>query len=615
MATTPGRLRAASIVLVVAIAVLGVLAAVTAAARADAADAVALEATPELLTAQDLYGALAQADATASTSYLRAGQEAASVRRHYKAELRAAGGYLATVAQSPDLSADARRAVRTISEQLGVYREKMASARFNIRQGNSVGNAYLRQASKLMREEILPAATVLYAHAASRLDDAYASGTSATEVVLLVTAGALALLLLLVVQVYLYRRTHRIVNVGLAAATVLVAVLFAWTLTRVSSEHSALTDARAHGSDAVQTLSAARILNLRAQNDENLALIERGRGEQYVADYKVTAQRIGNSDGTGGLLAFATDTARHSGRAGAVTGLGEQFATVRTAHRAVRARDDDGKYEQAVDLATGAEATAVAKLDEGLQDEIAARQCRIQPAGVGRARRVRRLAGRDPAAHGRSGRARAARTPAPDRGVPMRRQVTPSKRCGAVAVALALGLALAVGCGSPSSKASNASRDALGPVPTTPTTMAPELVEDQACGGEPTKSYRPSELYPPGEMPEGSTMREIQDADQLVVGVDENTDHFAARDPRTGHIEGLEVELVRDIAEAITGSRDKIKFRTVLTADKNNVVAHHEVDLTASADSMTCKRWGQVVVQHGVLHRAAPTLGPKRLRH
>jgi polar amino acid transport system substrate-binding protein len=160
--------------------------------------------------------------------------------------------------------------------------------------------------------------------------------------------------------------------------------------------------------------------------------------------------------------------------------------------------------------------------------------------------------------------------------------------------ALVLALATAVGCGSPSSDASNASQDALGPVPTTTTAPPDKLVDDPACRDRPTESFMPSELYRPGEMPEDTTMHEIQESDQLVVGVDENTDRFAARDPRGGEIKGLEVDLVRDIAEAITGSREKVKFRTVLTADKNRVVADGKVDLTASAISMTCKRWSQV---------------------
>ena len=40
------------------------------------------------------------------------------------------------------------------------------------------------------------------------------------------------------------------------------------------------------------------------------------------------------------------------------------------AHRAVRVADDAGEYENAIPLATGNEATAVAALDHGLQQEI-----------------------------------------------------------------------------------------------------------------------------------------------------------------------------------------------------------------------------------------------------
>jgi polar amino acid transport system substrate-binding protein len=103
-------------------------------------------------------------------------------------------------------------------------------------------------------------------------------------------------------------------------------------------------------------------------------------------------------------------------------------------------------------------------------------------------------------------------------------------------------------------------------------------------------------------MPQGTTMRIIQERRRLVVGVDENTDHFAARDPISGEIKGLEVELVKDIAEAITGNRENIQFKTVLTADKNNVVADGRVDLTASADSISCKRWNQVAFSTEYFH-------------
>ena len=44
------------------------------------------------------------------------------------------------------------------------------------------------------------------------------------------------------------------------------------------------------GSDSVQVLSAARILALRAQADESLALVARGGGDQYLTDFDAVAR-------------------------------------------------------------------------------------------------------------------------------------------------------------------------------------------------------------------------------------------------------------------------------------------------------------------------------------
>jgi hypothetical protein len=368
--TTPARLRVASVTVVTALLVVGAAAAFTASVRFDAARAVGLDATPELIAAENLYAVLADADATASTSYLQAGEEDPALRRRYEADLQAAGTHLAQVASEVGSAPSARRAVRSISEQIPVYAGLVESARANNRQGFTVGAAYLRKASTVMREEILPAATVVYTHAAGRLDDAYTSGTSTADIVLLVVAGVVALVLLIAVQVYLLRRMHRIVNVGLAAATLLLVILLAWTLVRFSSEQSALANAQRHGSDAVQILSAARILSLRAHNDDNLVLIERGGGAAYLADFKITTQRIGDARGAGGLLGEATKIAARDGHTARITRLRRQFAAVMDAHHAVRAADDAGDYESAIPLATGNEAAAVVALDRGLREEI-----------------------------------------------------------------------------------------------------------------------------------------------------------------------------------------------------------------------------------------------------
>jgi len=161
-----------------------------------------------------------------------------------------------------------------------------------------------------------------------------------------------------------------------------------------------------------------------------------------------------------------------------------------------------------------------------------------------------------------------------------------------VAVLTALAAGLVGGCATASDDATVESLDALEPTtttaaPATTTTVAP------ACD---LRSFAPRpSIPPPGQMPAGSTMARIQDRKEkkLVVGVDENTLGFAARNP-DGQLEGLEIDLVREIARAIFGDPDAVKFRSVVTSNKVSAVESGEVDLTASVVSITCARWQKV---------------------
>ena len=70
---------------------------------------------------------------------------------------------------------------------------------------------------------------------------------------------------------------------------------------------------RSQGSDSVEVLSSARILTLRAQNNENLALIARGNGDAYVAEFDRVMKALGGTDGTGGLLGYAAELGDRTG--------------------------------------------------------------------------------------------------------------------------------------------------------------------------------------------------------------------------------------------------------------------------------------------------------------
>jgi polar amino acid transport system substrate-binding protein len=126
--------------------------------------------------------------------------------------------------------------------------------------------------------------------------------------------------------------------------------------------------------------------------------------------------------------------------------------------------------------------------------------------------------------------------------------------------------------------------------PTTNTSPSQGACDDDHLA---TASLRPDELALAGEAPDVAAIRE---RGVLRVGVDENTLGFSSRNPGTGEIEGFEVDLARVIAARIFGDdgSDRVQRVPVVTSEKREVVKDGTVDLSISANSMSCDRWEEV---------------------
>ncbi|HEX4532100.1 MAG TPA: glutamate ABC transporter substrate-binding protein [Acidimicrobiia bacterium] len=163
-----------------------------------------------------------------------------------------------------------------------------------------------------------------------------------------------------------------------------------------------------------------------------------------------------------------------------------------------------------------------------------------------------------------------------------------ARRWTAVAAATVVLVGLAA-CSSPSNGAVSRSLGALTD-PTT-TTAAPSPATTTAptpC--DPRASFAPDPTLP---MP---TVKAIQTRGRLVVGVDQGTLHWGYRDPRDGTINGLDVDILRQIALAIFGSDPDahLQFKTLTTAERIQAVESGKVDMVASLLTATCDRWNDV---------------------
>ena len=153
--------------------------------------------------------------------------------------------------------------------------------------------------------------------------------------------------------------------------------------------------------------------------------------------------------------------------------------------------------------------------------------------------------------------------------------------CAALAIA---------GCESISDDAQRSSLAALrteAPAPRKPL----DLKAAKGCVESDRRSLAPRALPRPGQMPRGTLMREIQDDGQLVAGVDQNTLGLGYYDPRDGVMKGLDIALVREVARAIFGDLDRrIDFRAISTQQRESAIIDGDVDIVASAFTVTCKR-------------------------
>lgn len=347
--TTPGKLRLIRIVLVIGIVLAGVVGVVTANNRVETTRDIAERLEPLNADVTTLYQSLAGADATVAAGFLSGGVESSEVRARYDRDILTATASLAQAGTQADEEPVTAQRIADITGQLPVYTGLVERARANNRQGVAVGVTYLRNASERMREVILPAAAELQRRQASRLNDAY-QRAGAVPVVALAACGA-SLAGLIWVQVFLCRRTQRVINVGLVLATgAVLAGLVWWTAAGIASAGS-LARALGHSRSVSEALGPAQLTALQARAVESLGLITRDGAIE--PDFDARMQILARNDGAGGALGaamqFATDPTGRALVQAAVGAAGGYDA----AHKEVRRLDDIGEYPKAVDAAVG----------------------------------------------------------------------------------------------------------------------------------------------------------------------------------------------------------------------------------------------------------------------
>jgi len=368
---TPGRLALIMAGLLGLMAVLGFVTVTTANTKSDATWELAEQHEPTAADVQRLYRALSEADATAASTFLAAQNASIELRKRYEDDIAVAGPTIGLAAV--DRAGDPRvaREIEVIGRQVPVYAGLVEAARANNLQGLPIGAAYLREASHLMRTEILPAAERLYdiqtERVAQERDDAMRFPYLAAGLLLI------TLIALVATQIYLWRSFGRRLNVGMLIATGALVVGLIWSSVAFVLHAS---NAQSAEPERVAALAQARITALQARANELLTLVARGNGAQYEDQFDKLTTELAGKDGSSGTLA----TAREGAEGEVAAALANTAGATRSwleGYREVRELDNNGRYDEAVERAitegaTGSTAPAFAQLDAGLERALAA---------------------------------------------------------------------------------------------------------------------------------------------------------------------------------------------------------------------------------------------------
>lgn len=335
LATTPGRLALATTVAVAACLLLGVTGFLAGNGQSAALHDAQRDAA-QLVGTQELRNDLVSADATATNAFLVGGLEPTEARERYEASLSEAAQAV------PSLAATARGAgeaadLAAVSDSVQRYAGLVESARANNRQGFPVGAAYLDQASAALRDEVLPTIDEVAVSTSQRVDADMGSISLAQALLLFVL---LALVALGAVQLWLARRTHRVLNTGLAAASVALLVGGVVTVAAVLGGNGVARSVAGGPYAATVATSEALSLATDAKSMESFTLIKRGSGADFEESYQTSLTEAK------ALLAEAAE-ATGTG-SGPLTLLDEWDAK----HAEIRELDDGGRWDDAVDAAT-----------------------------------------------------------------------------------------------------------------------------------------------------------------------------------------------------------------------------------------------------------------------
>ena len=364
--TTPGRLWLAFGAVCFSLLILWLAADASISRTRQAIQTIGKDSVPSIVAAQQIRADMADMNASSANVFISSGDNVL-LKDQYDKQRAAANDNLVAAAQNITYGDAERKPILAITDGLETYSGLIKAARTK---GRPNGIKDLIAASDLMHGTLIPAADALDQVNFDHLNAAYsaARAQAAATQIGLYAAGGLVFAALLATQVYLMRRTHRVLNLPLAGATVLLVCFVGGLSSALAAQNEDLRGAKADCFDSIHALWKARSVAYDANADESLYLLGPATQAPFDAAFHQKAALLADAPVTDAVVASAAAGNKQTfhgflaDELNNITFVGEQAAATETLSNwgkyialdaQIRALDTSGRHSDAITLCTG----------------------------------------------------------------------------------------------------------------------------------------------------------------------------------------------------------------------------------------------------------------------
>jgi len=293
-ATTPGRMMLALAVLAALALGSGAAALTVLGHIRQAVQTIGYDAEPSVVAAQLIGARLAAMDAAAIGDALTDNGAASGTSRTFRDLLAALNATIVTASRNITYGEAEAAPLRGLITDLERYLESLAENRWMGRDSAWLMVRRAHWSSNLLNDTVLPHAAALEQANLGPLETEYAAyrSTSVALTTFAIACFAMFLAALVVTQVFLLRRTHRLINVPLAAATLLTAVAVAGFGASMLTEQADTRAAKQDAFDSIHALYGAKVAAYELRAERAMWLLDPDTRAENQARFMASARAL-----------------------------------------------------------------------------------------------------------------------------------------------------------------------------------------------------------------------------------------------------------------------------------------------------------------------------------